>query len=66
MLDTFSVADAYLATILNWAPYGNVDLAPWPAVVAYHQRVLQRPNVAKAVGEEFVLYKEEQKRHAKH
>ena len=66
LLDTFSVADAYLATILNWAPYGNVDLAPWPAVVAYHQRVLQRPNVAKAVGEEFVLYKEEQKRHAKH
>lgn len=65
LLESFSVADAYLATILNWAPYAGVDLAPWPAVVAYHQRMLQRPNVAKAVGEEFMLYKEEQKRHAK-
>lgn len=65
LLDSFSVADAYLTTILNWAPYARVDLAPWPIVAAYHQRMLKRPSVARAVGEEFAMYKEELARHAK-
>jgi glutathione S-transferase len=59
LLDSFSVADAYLATILNWAPYAKLDLAPWPAVQAYHRRISQRPQVARALAEEFALYKEE-------
>jgi glutathione S-transferase len=58
----FSVADAYLATILNWAPYAEVDLRLYPAVVAYHRRIAQRPAVARAIGEEFELYKREQAR----
>lgn len=57
--DDFSVADAYLVTILNWAPYAGVDLSAWPAVAAYHQRISQRPQVARALKEEFGLYKEE-------
>ncbi|MGE0422258.1 MAG: glutathione binding-like protein [Reyranellaceae bacterium] len=60
MLDRFSVVDAYLVTVLNWAPYAGVDLAAWPAVQGYHQRMLKRPAVARAVGEEFALYKAEQ------
>lgn len=64
LLERFSVADAYLATVLNWSSAAQVKLEPWPAVAGYYQRMLQRPAVARAVGEEFALYKEEQKRRA--
>ena len=59
LLDEFSIADAYLATILNWAQATQVDLKQWPVVHEYHQRMLQRPSIAKAAAEEFALYKEE-------
>ena len=54
--DRFSVADAYLLVVLNWTRSTPLDLATWPALFAYHQRLLQRPSVARAVGEEFALY----------
>jgi glutathione S-transferase len=50
--DNFSVADAYLVTLLNWFRYLKVDLARWPALEAYHQRHLARPAVARAIAEE--------------
>jgi len=59
LLDEFSIADAYLSTILNWAQATQVDLRQWPVVHEYHQRMLQRPSIAKAAGEEFAMYKEE-------
>ncbi|MGH8240013.1 MAG: glutathione binding-like protein [Steroidobacteraceae bacterium] len=59
LLDEFSIADAYLTTILNWAGATQVDLQQWPEVHEYHQRMLKRPSIAKAAGEEFALYKEE-------
>jgi glutathione S-transferase len=62
VLDTFSIADAYLTTILNWANASKVDLQQWPEVHAYYQRMLKRPTIARAAGEEFALYKEEQRR----
>ncbi len=43
--DTFTIADAYLFTMLNWAPMLKVDLAPWPALGAYAKRVAARPKV---------------------
>jgi glutathione S-transferase len=58
LLDHFSVADAYLATVLNWARAVNVELAPWPVLLAYHRRLLERPSVARAVGEEWRMYQE--------
>ncbi|MEI9887256.1 MAG: glutathione S-transferase C-terminal domain-containing protein [Rhizomicrobium sp.] len=58
----FSVADAYLVTILNWAAPSGIDLARWPAVAAYFKRQHQRPSIAKAFAEELVLYREEQAR----
>ncbi|HEY4374944.1 MAG TPA: glutathione binding-like protein [Burkholderiales bacterium] len=64
VLDTYSVADAYLCAVLNWAPFAGVDLAPWPAVKAWHQRMLKRPAIARAVAEEFELYQREQARRA--
>ena len=60
LLDRFSIADAYLTTILNWSAAVGLKLTPWPAVAAYYQRMLQRPAVARAVGEEFALYQKEQ------
>ncbi|CAN7597453.1 glutathione binding-like protein [Trinickia sp. LjRoot230] len=59
LLDDFSVADAYLAVVLNWARYCDVDLAQWPAVSAYFERVTARPAVARAMDEEMALYREQ-------
>ena len=56
LLDAFSIADAYLATVLNWAGATNVKLDPWPSVQAYHQRVLARPAAGRAFSEERDLY----------
>jgi glutathione S-transferase len=58
----YSIADIYLAVVLNWAPYAGVDLAPWPAVKAFHRRINQRETVSRATREEFALYQEEQRR----
>ncbi len=55
LLDTFTAADAYLVTTLNWAKPAGVDLAKWPVLAAYAQRIAARPAVAKAIGEELAL-----------
>ena len=49
MGDAFTVADAYLYTVLTWAAYVGVDLAPFPALQAYMQRVEARPAVQAAL-----------------
>jgi glutathione S-transferase len=48
----FTVADAYLVTLLNWFVFLNVDLKKWPTVAAYHAKHLARPAVAQAMGVE--------------
>ena len=50
--DTFTVADAYLFTLLNWTGFVKIDLSKWPALAAYHARVAQRPKVHAAMKEE--------------
>jgi glutathione S-transferase len=62
LLDDFSVADAYLCTILNWTRAVPIDLAKWPNVKAYHSRMRKRPSIARAWEEELALYTEEQAR----
>ena len=64
LLDRFSVADAYLLTVLNWSTVTPVDLAPWPAIGAYLKRCHSRRAVARAFAEEKKLYAEELKRRA--
>jgi glutathione S-transferase len=64
LLDRFTVADAYLVVVLNWAVFTGIDLAQWPAVQAYFTRLRQRPSVARAFAEELALYKDEQARRA--
>ena len=53
--NTFTVADAYLFTILGWTGHVGIDLAKWPALAAYHARIAQRPKVQQALKEEGLL-----------
>jgi glutathione S-transferase len=50
--ETFSIADAYLVTVLNWTRAGGIDLGQWPALAAYRLRVRARPAVAAALAAE--------------
>jgi len=58
LIGGFSVADCYLAAVLNWAPFVRIDLARWPAVAAYRDRLAARPSVARAMAEELALYRQ--------
>ena len=58
MGSTFTVADAYLFTILNWAPMLKVDLAPWPALQQFQARVAARPAVHAVLVAEGLVRKE--------
>jgi glutathione S-transferase len=62
LLDRFTVADAYLVTVLNWAKFVAVDLSVRPVVQAYVDRLLARPSVARALAEELALHQQEQER----
>lgn len=62
VLDTFSIADAYLTTVLNWTRAVPIDLNKWPAVKAYHSNMRKRPSVVRAWTEELALYGEEEAR----
>lgn len=49
---SFCVADAYLFTVVNWSFFMGIDLAPWPALAAFHKRVAARPAVQAAMQSE--------------
>ncbi|HEX4151004.1 MAG TPA: glutathione transferase GstA [Steroidobacteraceae bacterium] len=49
MGDTFTVADAYLFTVLRWSGLVRVDLGQWPALAEYVARVAERPKVKEAL-----------------
>lgn len=55
MGEQFSVADAYLFTVLNWSTYVKIDLERWPTLAAYHKRVAARPAVQAAMLEEGLI-----------
>ena len=51
--ETFTAADAYLYTVLNWTKFFAIDLAKWPAIKSFMDRVAARPaaqEAAKAEG----------------
>ena len=50
----FSIADAYLFTVLRWAPLFAIELNQWPALVRFQQRVDLRPTVQAALAAELV------------
>jgi len=47
--DTFTIADAYLFTVLRWTTKCSIDLGQWPALAAYEARVGARPKVQEAI-----------------
>ncbi len=55
MGDRFTVADAYLFTVLRWSPRIEVDLARWPNLKAYVDRVAARPKVREAMQAEGLI-----------
>jgi glutathione S-transferase len=63
LLDRFSIADAYLFTVLNWSSATAVDLARWQAIKDYYSRMRRHPSIARALAEERGLYAEQQARH---
>jgi glutathione S-transferase len=48
----FTVADAYLFVVLSWAPKLGVDLARWPHLAGFSQRVAARAAVQAAMAAE--------------
>lgn len=45
----FSAADAYLFTIMNWRKFHNLDIAQFPTLTAYLDRIAARPKVKEAM-----------------
>lgn len=46
---SFSVADAYLFTVLGWARFFAIELGPWPALLEYREKISARPAVQAAL-----------------
>ncbi|MEH2511904.1 glutathione S-transferase [Nitrobacteraceae bacterium AZCC 1564] len=64
LLDHFTVADAYLVTVLNWSrATPQLDFANWPNVKNYLSRLRKRPSITRALTEEAALFQAEQERH---
>jgi glutathione S-transferase len=55
MGDAFTVADAYLFTVLCWTRTLKIDMAHWPALKQFMARVAARPAVVKAMRAEGLL-----------
>jgi len=51
----FTVADAYLFTMLSWADRMKFDLSAMPNLLAYKDRVAARPKVQEALNKEGLL-----------
>ena len=49
MGEDFSVADGYLFTVLGWMKFLKIDLAKWPNLAAFVDRVAARPAVKAAL-----------------
>ena len=55
MGDQFTVADAYLFTVLRWAQPMGLDLSKWSAIERYFARVSARPPVQEAMKAEGLI-----------
>lgn len=52
MGDGFTVADAYLFTVLGWMEAFSIDLGRWPATARYMLRIVARASVQAALARE--------------
>jgi glutathione S-transferase len=55
LLSDFTIADAYLFTVLNWSRATTIDLTPFTPITAFMARMRERPSVARALAEEWAL-----------
>jgi len=55
MGDKFTIADAYLFTVLRWSSRVEIDVAKWPNLKAYMDRVAARPKVQAALKAEGLI-----------
>ena len=53
--NTFTVADAYLFTVTNWAGHVKLDLSGYPHLLAFQKRVAARPAVQAAMKAEGLI-----------
>lgn len=51
----FTVADAYLFTVLSWSRPLKIDLTPWPGLSAYVTRIRSRPKVIETLQAEGLI-----------
>ena len=56
--ETFTVADAYTAVILNWSNFIDLDINQFKYVTSYIDRVFSRPAVLKSLKEEGLVQEE--------
>jgi glutathione S-transferase len=64
MGESFSVADAYLFVMLQWCGSHDIDVALYPNLADYQDRILQRPAVQAALAAEGLLAAERHRRTA--
>lgn len=50
--EAFTIADAYLFTVLRWTAIHDIDLGRWQGLTAYQERVAARPKVGEALAAE--------------
>lgn len=55
MGDQYTIADAYLFTVVNWTRFHQIDLGKWPNVQAFMARVAARPAVQAALKAEELI-----------
>jgi glutathione S-transferase len=55
LMDRFTVADAYLFTVVNWSGFVGIDLAKYPNLSAYQKRIAARPKVREAMKAEGLI-----------
>ena len=49
LMGSFTVADAYLFVVLRWTKFTGPDLARWPVLQEYVERIAARPHVQEAL-----------------
>ncbi|HEV2321785.1 MAG TPA: glutathione transferase GstA [Gammaproteobacteria bacterium] len=52
MGDAFTVADAYLYTLVSWSPHVGIELSKFKHLAEYRQRIADRPAVKEALQNE--------------
>lgn len=55
MGERYSIADAYLFTVLGWCRLFDINLGAWPNLEAYMERIAQRPAVKAAMRAEGLI-----------